>query len=102
MHQLTCSIVLYKNDISVLNKAIESVLQTNLDIKLYLIDNSPTDDLRKIACAKTIDYVFNNKNFGFGNAHNIALQKAVESAPYHLVLNPDIEFENGLLEVTFA
>jgi GT2 family glycosyltransferase len=101
MHQLTCSIVLYRNDISVLCKTIESVLQTNLAIKLYLIDNSPNDDLKKIADTKSIEYIFNDRNLGFGKAHNIALNKAIEFSPYHIVLNPDIEFENGVLEDIF-
>lgn len=101
MLQLTCSIVLYNTKPTVLTKVIESVLQSKLNIKLYLIDNSVTDDLRKFACKGTTEYIFNNYNLGFGNAHNIALQKAMELAPYHLVLNPDIEFEEGVLEEIF-
>jgi GT2 family glycosyltransferase len=101
MHQLTCSVVLYNNNINVICKTIESVLKSHLSIKLFLIDNSETDDLKKMACNGTIEYVFNNNNIGFGNAHNIALQKAANFAPYHLVLNPDIEFPQGVLEEIF-
>lgn len=98
MYQLTCSIVLYNNNINVLKKAIESVLQSKLNIKLYLIDNSPTDDLKLLADNSSTEYIFNNSNLGFGNAHNIILQKKAEQAHYHLVLNPDIEFKGGVLE----
>ncbi len=98
MLQLTCSIVLYNTKPAVLTKVIESVLQSNLNVKLYLIDNSVTDDLRKFACNGSTEYIFNNCNLGFGSAHNVALQKAPELAPYHLVLNPDIEFEKDVLE----
>jgi GT2 family glycosyltransferase len=36
---------------------------------------------------------------GFGKAHNIALKKSIEeNVPYHLVLNPDVYFEKGVLE----
>jgi len=101
MHQLTCSIVLYNNNINDICKTIESVLKSHLNIKLFLIDNSEIDDLKKLASNGTIEYVFNNNNIGFGNAHNIALQKAYELAPYHLVLNPDIEFPQGVLEEVF-
>jgi GT2 family glycosyltransferase len=101
MYQLTCSIVLYNNNITFLIKTIESVLQSRLSIKLFLVDNSETNDFKKLAKNGTIEYFFNNSNIGFGNAHNIALQKAAGLAPYHLVLNPDIEFSQGVLEEIF-
>ena len=38
-------------------------------------------------------YIFNNKNLGYGRAHNIALEKTLKTnTKYHLVLNSDIEF----------
>ena len=38
-------------------------------------------------------YLFNNKNLGYGRAHNIALKNSLKTnAKYHLVLNSDIEF----------
>ena len=98
MYQLTCSIVLYENNPEVLKKAIESVLQSRLNIKLFLIDNSGTDQLKNLAFSNAVDYTFNNKNIGFGNAHNTALEKARANAPYHLILNPDIEFHEDVLE----
>jgi GT2 family glycosyltransferase len=101
MYQLTCSIVLYNNNIDELKKVLESVLQSNLKIKLFLVDNSEIDDLKKLSNNCTTEYIFNSQNLGFGKAHNIALQKASELAPYHLVLNPDIEFEQGVLEEIF-
>jgi GT2 family glycosyltransferase len=81
MYQLTCSIVLYNNNITFLIKTIESVLQSRLSIKLFLVDNSETNDFKKLAKNGTIEYFFNNSNIGFGNAHNIALQKAAGLAP---------------------
>ena len=101
MHQLTCSIVLYNTNVPVIKKALESVLQSKLNIKLFLIDNSATDDLKKLAGPSEIQYVFNNKNTGFGRAHNIAINMAEGLAPYHLILNPDVEFEQGTLENVF-
>jgi len=99
MQQLTCSIVLYNTDRKALQKAISSFLQSEkLLSRLYLIDNSETDDLKSLANDKRIEYIFNDKNLGYGKAHNIALKKAVEYSKYHLILNPDIEFETGVLE----
>jgi GT2 family glycosyltransferase len=98
--QINGSIVLYKDDEQVLKKAISSFLNTNLDVKLYLIDNSPNDNLSYLSkLDDRIEYFFNNKNLGFGTAHNIAMRKSIASkTKYHLVLNPDVYFKKGVLE----
>lgn len=96
--QLTASIVTYNNEIEVLSKTIFSFLNSNLSIKLYLIDNSPCDTLRCLARDERIEYIFNPSNPGFGAAHNIAIKKAIFEAPYHLILNPDIYFDRGVNE----
>ena len=97
---LNISIVLYHNKEGQIKKAIESVLNTDLNITLYLVDNSATDSLRELErIDKRIVYIFNNSNLGFGKAHNIALKRTIEeNIPYHLVLNPDVYFEGGVLE----
>jgi len=101
MTDLSVSIVLFHNKKEQLIKTISSVLNdTNLNVELYLIDNSKNDILRTLSnIDKRIIYIFNNSNIGFGKAHNIALRKSVEkNIPYHLVLNPDVYFEKGVLE----
>ncbi|NPA40335.1 MAG: glycosyltransferase family 2 protein [Thermodesulfobacteria bacterium] len=97
---LNVSIVLYKNDPEQLTQTIRSVLKSNLVKKLYLIDNSPTDKLKKLSqLGERIEYTFNKANLGFGKAHNIALKKSIkENVKYHLVLNPDIHLESEVLE----
>ncbi len=100
-YDLTGSIVLYKND-EIVEKAIQSFLSTSLKIKLYLIDNSPTDELKNVLHSYLTDarvtYLFNNKNIGFGAGHNVAIRKTIDSSNYHLVFNPDIYFEENVLE----
>ena len=82
-----------------LQEAINSFLNTGLNVKLYLVDNSPTDELKILVNDSRIEYIHNPSNPGFGAAHNIAIQKAFEfNSDYHLVLNPDIYFEKGTLE----
>ncbi len=99
MYQITASIVLYKNDPEILKQSIYSFLNTQLPTKLYLIDNSPTDELKNIVIDERIEYISNPSNPGFGAAHNIAIKKTLESGTkYHLVLNPDIYFEAGTIE----
>ena len=98
---LTVSIVAYNNNSDHLRAAIESALKSKLNTKLYLIDNSPHDQLKALAQYPGCEYIFNNRNLGFGKAHNIAMQKALSESKYHLVLNPDIYFEEGVLEKIF-
>jgi GT2 family glycosyltransferase len=104
-YDLTASIVLYRNDDSV-KKAIASFLNSSLKIQLYLIDNSPTNILKAqlgdFLTDCRIDYLFNNKNIGYGAGHNIALEQSLDNAGYHLILNPDIEFGENVLEDIFG
>lgn len=100
MTQINASIVLYHNNIAQLTKAINSFLNTDLKGKLYLIDNSSSDELKELVMLdERIEYIFNNANLGYGTAHNIAMSKSIEDGvDYHLVLNPDIYFESGTVE----
>lgn len=96
---ISASIVLYRNDSSELQKAIESVLSTSQDIGLYLVDNSPTDDLKFFQeYNPRIIYIHNPTNPGFGAAHNVAIERAIASgSSYHFIVNPDIHFEGDVI-----
>ena len=97
---ITASLVTYKNNKKILIEALESVLRYNNLEKLYIIDNSPTDELKDLIIHSKVEYVFNPSNPGFGAAHNIAIKKAIESGSnYHLVLNPDVYFENTTIDL---
>ena len=100
MIDLSVSIVLYSNNKDQLLKVIDSIINTSLNLKLYLVDNSNNDDLKELSTIdRRIEYIFNNANLGYGSAHNIAMRKSIaDSVPYHLVLNPDIYFEKGTIE----
>jgi len=104
MTQINASIVFYHNHKKQLLKAINSFLNTDLKVKLYLIDNSSNDELKELTSIDNrIEYIFNNANLGYGTAHNIAMRKSIEDgALYHVVLNPDIYFEAGVLENLFS
>lgn len=103
--QISGSIVLYKNDKEV-RKPILDFLNSSLSIKLFLVDNSPTNqlqtDLAELIKDKRVEYIFNNANIGFGAGHNIAIRKTIDCAPYHLVLNPDVSFEPKVLNSLYS
>lgn len=96
----TVSIVLYKTNRTQLNTVLDCTIASNCVDKIYLVDNSPTDELKEYANYNpNIEYIFNNGNIGYGSAHNIAIKKTIElCSDYHLVLNPDIRFEKGVLK----
>ena len=81
-------------------KSIQSFTdKDNFSKKLYLIDNSPhPNDILQAMESEKIKYIFNNRNLGFGKAHNIGIQKAVaEKSDFHLILNPDVLFDSDIL-----
>ena len=95
------TIVTYKNTHEVLQKAIISFLNTALDVHLYIVDNSPTDELKILCKDARVEYIFMNSNKGFGAGHNVIINNPSTMGKYHLVLNPDIEFQPGTLESLF-
>ncbi len=103
MQRITASIVVYNQKAHELEMAVNSILGSTLHAFLYIIDNSVNDDLRvNFEGRDNIKYIFNNANLGYGKAHNIALREAIHTAQYHLIINPDISFEQGTLEKIIA
>jgi GT2 family glycosyltransferase len=96
---ITGTIVLYHNDRNVLRAAIDSFLNTTLNVKLFLVDNSSNATLQDVIFDERVEYFKLPQNIGFGAAHNFAIKKALElDSEYHLVLNPDIYFLPGIIE----
>ncbi|MGL4865765.1 MAG: glycosyltransferase [Cetobacterium sp.] len=104
MYDITASIVTYKTKISDLEKVLESFFKTTLNVKLYISDNSPTDELKSYfenLKNEKIIYIFNNYNGGYGYGHNKIIEKIIGKSKYHLILNPDIYYKEKVLEEIF-
>jgi GT2 family glycosyltransferase len=95
-HDVIGSIVAYKSDPGELEQAIRSFVNTPLRVKMLVVDNSPTEILGPMCRQLGADYIYTGRNYGFGAGHNIAIRKA-STTKYHLVLNPDVQFEAGAL-----
>jgi len=91
--EISATIVLYKENIQALQKTINNFLNLPFSKKLFLIDNSPDNRLENEFISKEITYKFVGKNIGFGAAHNLVISTIKNKSNYHLVLNPDIQFE---------
>ena len=99
--KLTASIVTYHDAEKILKDTIDSfsINCDNISSYLYIVDNSTNDSINKLCNHQCTSYIFNNSNLGFGKAHNIAIQKAIElDSEYHLILNPDVYFDSGVLK----
>lgn len=97
---ITASIVTYKTDKEELAKALSCATDSSVE-KIYIVDNSPTDELSEfvMSISPKVEYIFGQGNVGYGSAHNIAIRQSIElGAKYHVVINPDIEFKNGVIE----
>lgn len=96
---MTASIVLYKSDVEILKGAINNFLNAEQASTLYLVDNSPTDDLRFLEnIDQRITYIFNPVNPGFGAGHNIAIKESIEAGfNYHFIINPDVVFTQDVI-----
>jgi len=97
---ITVSIVIYnspKKDIqTVVTCATNSIVNT-----IYVIDNAPNDSLKEFVqgLSEKVVYIQGQGNVGYGSAHNIAIREAIrQGTEYHVVLNPDIEFSEGVIE----
>ena len=96
---ITGSIVAFHNPTSDLKKVIDSFLGDYKNRFLFIIDNSKDNSLSVLCQDTRIRYIFNNKNVGFGAAHNIAFREAfLIDSLYHVILNPDICFEPSIID----
>jgi GT2 family glycosyltransferase len=102
-HKITASIVIYKNNLQLLSRAVQSFLDSTEGSILYLIDNSPTDYCRRHFIHPRIKYIFNNRNLGFGAGHNIALKDTLmRNTSYHIILNPDVYFDGHVVSKLYS
>ncbi len=90
--RISASLVLYNCPFAVIAPAINSFLSGISDGILVICDNSETPSTDNLCLHPRIRYIFNNKNLGFGAAHNRAIAAVASESDFHLILNPDIQF----------
>lgn len=91
-YSLGVSLVLYRNDPEMVRAVLRSIRATpSCAVRVCVVDNSPTDELRAFVEPFDVSYVHDPSNPGFGASHNRALRE-LPSSEFHLIVNPDIYF----------
>lgn len=93
--RLTISIVLYNEEPSLFHKTIKAVMNYPNLQKLFIVDNGPIKNLEFEENDK-IEYIHSDKNVGFGAGHNLVMSRISMESNYHLILNPDVDFDAGI------
>jgi hypothetical protein len=99
MNKVSASIVTYNN-----SNEIEGVLSSfhtssyRPSIEVFIVDNNSSDDTLQRVRQSFPDYkiLSLSSNLGYGAGHNQAI-KVVESE-YHVIVNPDITFAEGIID----
>ena len=95
---ITASIVVYHTAAHELLRVINCAVRSAIEI-LYIIDNSSNDSLRELKDVSEKIVYIHSENLVYGSGHNIGIRKAVEKgATYHAVLNPDIYWNDSVIE----
>lgn len=95
---ISASIVLYKTPISQIQLVLWCLEMSGQIEVLYVVDNSPTDQLKTFFNLHWVQYFHTKKNLGYGSAHNLAINKSINRFDLHLVLNTDVYFDPDQLK----
>lgn len=116
MDGLDVSLVVYRPDMTLLAHTMDTLAQAarpllaaGRPVRLFLIDNGDggqTGELERLAAAAVerglvVQHLYGHGNVGYGLAHDLALLRP-DGAPFHLVLNPDVELDPAALQVGLA
>ncbi len=100
---ISASLVTYNNPENDIKCIIDAFLDTSLECILLVSDNSKTRNLEVVCSNKKIVYIYNGENLGFGAAHNIAINEAINlNSNFHFILNPDVKFDSKIIEILVA
>lgn len=97
--KIAVSIVTYNTSHKDLNLLFHSFEKVISEIKIYIVDNSPSNSLKSYFEYKSnVIYIHNPANPGFGASHNIAIDRSIkDKVLYHFIVNPDVYFKEDVV-----
>jgi GT2 family glycosyltransferase len=99
-YKIKVSIVIYDTNIEVLRKCIFSIKNSlNVMSVIDIIDHSKYNQIDILQDdLNDINYFHNPLNPGYGAGNNFSIKRSIsENFEYHLVINPDVYFEDNVL-----
>lgn len=100
---LNVSIVLYYPNWAEVVELTKTLLLCHSVRNIYWVDNSPLPTEELPISSDRLRYIFNNRNLGYGAAHNIAIRESIyDDVPFHLVINSDIVITEETLPTLLA
>ena len=83
-------------------RAVECLEKSDVKVDVYLVDNSPECDTATRIQWKYpgVKVLRQDKNLGFGRGNNVVLP--LLESEYHLLINPDVTFDETLLSRMIA
>ncbi|HLP48592.1 MAG TPA: glycosyltransferase, partial [Candidatus Kapabacteria bacterium] len=108
--KLTISIVTFNNEDVIrdaLNSIEKSTLKQTANCAVVVVDNSSTDKTAAIVSREFPKVtLIRAENMGFSAGHNKAIRYVLENTglepEYHLIMNPDVFFDEDVLEKLVA
>lgn len=92
---ISASLVLYNNPEVIYARSISCYLNGVSEGVLIVVDNSRFALTCKLFSHPRVIYEHCSANVGFGAGHNRAIRQV--NSKYHLILNPDVEFDHHVL-----
>ncbi|MCH5239333.1 MAG: glycosyltransferase family 2 protein [Muribaculaceae bacterium] len=95
---ISASIVTYHTHPDDLRRILKDIEESPID-KIYIIDNSSTDELREIADEfPKARYIYSIVNVGYGKGHNVGIKRSIRKGfKYHIVINPDVYWKGDII-----
>ncbi len=86
-----------ENEIDILMPSLKNSNLFN-ETEVYVVDNASSDNTANLISEKYswAKLTRNEKNIGFGRAHNIIIREV--KSKYHLIINPDVKISSDTLE----
>ncbi len=95
--RVSASIVLFNHGPEHVGSLLEILSRDSECVEWIVVDNGGSEEATALASALGGRSLQPGRNLGFGAAHNRALASLTSGAPYHLILNPDIVLQPGVL-----
>jgi hypothetical protein len=96
--EVTISIVLYNHSVQDVERLFDELAKDAALSEWVVVDNGGSDEACAVAESLGARCLHPGRNLGYGAGHNLALRSlAAVDAPYHVILNPDIQMPSGTL-----